>query len=227
MPISARYSEPVNLDAIRSFLSNRAPVTSMGLSDLDGFLTAIAIGPEPIMSSEWLPVVWGGEDSIFDDLDEAWSISSLIVSRYNDMVSSLQFGRQEWAYVFWERAEGELIVEDWAAGFLDALELRAEAWASLFEDRDTALLIVPILLADGERDVAEAMGIGPSEQGVWLRHAAQHIPIAVPAIHAFWKERRMPTPSARSSKRRPRRLRRREASSCRSGKEYNRYCGAH
>ena len=42
--------------------SDRAHEDAMELSELDGFLTAIAIGPELIMPSEWLPVVWGGEE---------------------------------------------------------------------------------------------------------------------------------------------------------------------
>ena len=43
----------------------------MGLSDLDGFLTAIAIGPDLIMPSEWLRVVWGGEEPAFENMEEA------------------------------------------------------------------------------------------------------------------------------------------------------------
>jgi uncharacterized protein len=135
----------------------------MGLTDLDGFLTAIAIGPETIMPSEWLPVVWGGEDSIFDDLDEAWSISSLIVDRYRNIASSLQSDPEGWAPVFWE-SDGEVIVADWAAGFLDAIDLRPEPWAPLFGDRAAAVLMLPILLAAGEPGVAEKMGIGPAEE---------------------------------------------------------------
>lgn len=36
----------------------------MMFSDLDGFLTAVAIGPKLIMPSEWLPHVWIGEHKI-------------------------------------------------------------------------------------------------------------------------------------------------------------------
>ena len=36
----------------RYLLSDHAPDNSMGLSDLDGYLTGIAIGPELIMPSE-------------------------------------------------------------------------------------------------------------------------------------------------------------------------------
>src|SRR5215831_9670801 len=50
----------VDLEALDRFLmSDRSPPDSMMLSDLDGFLSGIAIGPELVLPSEWLPLVWG------------------------------------------------------------------------------------------------------------------------------------------------------------------------
>jgi uncharacterized protein YecA (UPF0149 family) len=50
-----------DLDYLDKWLSSDgSPPNSMMLSDLDGFLTAVAIGPDLIMPSEWLPLVWGG-----------------------------------------------------------------------------------------------------------------------------------------------------------------------
>ena len=59
------YNLPLNgsidLDALDDYLmSDHAPDDRMGLSDLDGFLTGIVVGPELILPSEWLPVIWGG-----------------------------------------------------------------------------------------------------------------------------------------------------------------------
>jgi len=54
--------DQVDLKALDRFLtSDRSPRDSMMLSDLDGFLTGIAVGPELVLPSEWLPLVWGGE----------------------------------------------------------------------------------------------------------------------------------------------------------------------
>ncbi len=52
-------------------MSERAPDDCMQLSDLDGFLTAIAIGPELIMPSEWLPMIWGEGEPVFENTDDA------------------------------------------------------------------------------------------------------------------------------------------------------------
>ncbi len=63
-PQALAHTIPHDLDlkALDRFLtSDRSPRESMMLSDLDGFLTGIAVGPELVLPSEWLPLVWGGE----------------------------------------------------------------------------------------------------------------------------------------------------------------------
>jgi uncharacterized protein len=51
------YNLPLNgsidLDALADYLvSDHAPDNSMGLSDVDGFLTGVVVGPELILPSE-------------------------------------------------------------------------------------------------------------------------------------------------------------------------------
>ena len=59
-------NRPLNkleLDDLESFLSSEScPPGTMDISTLDGFLTALVIGPEAIMPSEWLPFVWAESD---------------------------------------------------------------------------------------------------------------------------------------------------------------------
>src|SRR3954470_23245190 len=59
-------ADRVDLDLLdRYLLSDEAPDNGMALSDLDGFLTGILVGPELIIPSEWLPHIWGGEPPKF------------------------------------------------------------------------------------------------------------------------------------------------------------------
>ena len=47
-------------DELDSFLlGDQSPEDSMTMDHLHGYLTAIAIGPEPITPAEWLPRIWG------------------------------------------------------------------------------------------------------------------------------------------------------------------------
>jgi yecA family protein len=56
-------ADHIDLEELADYLdSDLSPDDCMGLSDLDGFLTAIFVGPELIMPSEWLPIIWGDEE---------------------------------------------------------------------------------------------------------------------------------------------------------------------
>ncbi len=92
---------PIDLDALSAFLmSDRAPQGSMGLSDLDGFLTGVVVGPELIMPSEWTRVVWGGEGPDFESMEEALAIHGTITGRYNEIRRRLDTEPQSFDPVF-------------------------------------------------------------------------------------------------------------------------------
>jgi hypothetical protein len=80
----------VDLEALETFLtSDSSPPDSMMLSELDGFLTGIAIGPKLIRPSEWLPLIWGGPAPEFAGLDEANAILGSLMARYNEIVRAI------------------------------------------------------------------------------------------------------------------------------------------
>src|ERR1022692_585107 len=110
-----------DLDALARYLdSDQSPDECMGLSDLDGFLTAIIVGPELIMPSEWLPMIWGDEEPEFESKANAETIIGLIMSRYNEIAPGFTSDPEKFEPIFWKMPAGEVIVMDWAAGFLEA-----------------------------------------------------------------------------------------------------------
>lgn len=207
---------PVDLEALDAFLlSDDAPDDSMGLSDLDGFLTGIVIGPEPIAPSEWLPVIWGGEEPAFAGIDQADAILGTILGRYNQIAIGLDADPIRFDPVFLQgTAEQEparivparqAIVADWAAGFLDAMKLRAQAWEPLLRHRRAQLLILPLVALGADDPDDLPFGAGPfaaREIRIWEAGAVEMIPVCVRGIHAFWLEHRQQSAARTLRKRR-------------------------
>jgi uncharacterized protein len=221
----------VDLDALDRFLSSdRSPPNSMMLSDLDGFLTGIAIGPELVLPSEWLPLVWGGEAPEFVDQDEAKAILGAIMGRYNEILR--QIADDEFDPIFWTTRDGTLIAADWAEGFLQAIMLRAHAWDELFKSERHGQLLIPILALCGDENGESLLGFPPDEEDRIMEEATEFIPACTAAIAAYWRENgpeqvstpfpaRPPFQSSQASSK----VGRNDPCPCGSGKKFKKCCG--
>jgi uncharacterized protein len=186
-------NEPLDLDLLDAYLSSdRSPPGCMGLSDLDGFLTAIAIGPELIKPSDWLPVVWGEDEPEFATVEEAQEILALIMGRYNEILNELDTDPDAFEPIFWADEDEEPVVIDWATGFLEAVKIRPEAWEKLTEDPDAGGLFAAILLIGSDLDEMAVEGgeLSGEEIEQLLEDGPELIPDAVIGIHAFWAKQR-------------------------------------
>ena len=192
-------SGPIDLDALDDYLlSDHAPDKSMGLSDLDGFLTGIVVGPELILPSEWLPVIWGGEEPEFETEAEMRTVLGTIMGRYNEIITCLDSEAENFEPIFLEGPEDEVIASDWAAGFLDAVALRPKAWGPLIEDDRAGILMAPLFLLNGDMEI----GDGAADEHELLAEASDMIPTCVAGIQEFWKSNgtnRKPRSSQRRS----------------------------
>lgn len=210
----------VDLETLDAFLmSDQVPDDCMQLSDLDGFLTAVAIGPEMIMPSEWLPAIWGDGEPEFETVEEAQRIINVIMVRYNDILHRLQGHPDGIEPLFWETSAGDVVAGDWAEGFMDGVALRKDSWYPLFHSDEGAALLAPILAFVHDPD-DDAVPEGTADERAELHAAAAElIPSSVHAIDAFWKARR------RSPRRAPK-TGRNDPCPCGSGRKYKRCCGA-
>ena len=121
-----------DLDALETFLmSDRVPESCMRLSELDGFLTAIAIGPELIMPSEWLPVIWGEGEPVFESDEELQSVVGAIFMRHEEILRSIEQEPDAYEPLLEETLDGQMLATNWAAGFMDGAALRKDAWFPL------------------------------------------------------------------------------------------------
>lgn len=223
--------DQVDLKALDRFLtSDRSPRESMMLSDLDGFLTGIAVGPELVLPSEWLPLVWGGEAPEFADEGEAKAILGAIMTRYNEILD--QIADDTFDPIFWATRDGTLIAADWAEGFLQAIMLRLDAWDRLLKSKRDGHLLIPILALCGDENGESLLGLSPEDEDRMMEEAVEFIPACVSAIAAYWcrkgpKQISMPlTPGPSSvSHRSSSKVGRNDPCPCGSGKKFKKCCG--
>lgn len=84
-----------DLERLGDFLvSDDVPDSAMDVATLEGFLTALAIGPRMAMPSAWLPWVWdlehGKEGVIFASTEQANEIVSLIMGWSNQIANTFR-----------------------------------------------------------------------------------------------------------------------------------------
>lgn len=154
---------PAELDAFDRLLTALPADGAMTLDGLDGYLTALAIGPPTLLAelptAAWLPGVWGG------DLDAGPADAAPFASRRqrkDTVVRVLRHLRHlaqqfaaapaAWEPIFSvaERGADEWVdARDWCAGFLQAVDLQPGAWGEVWTDPALAPMLAPLLLLGG------------------------------------------------------------------------------
>ncbi len=187
--------EDWEMDELDRFLLQRSPEGVaeeeddglLGLSELDGFFTAILSGPETIPPSEWLPAVWGSSEPAWESEQGFENIYQLMIRHYNNVADALMQPGFEFEPVFNEsELDGErfLVVNDWCLGYMRGVSLSADAWDrggdELFD------LLQPIMLFSDEPGL-ELLDTLDQEQIEDLQAA---IPGVAQEIQRFWLSRR-------------------------------------
>lgn len=110
---------------------------TMLLSELDGFLAGLIVCPEMIMPSEWMPIVWGYEEPVFDNMEQAQAVTNLIMDHYNDIIRQLDQSR--YSPIYDTDIDDIILWETWLEGFGQAMRLRPEAWRAFAQNEDADL----------------------------------------------------------------------------------------
>lgn len=174
------------IEALDAFLmSDAAPEDCMLISDLDGFLTAVAIGPDEVQPAEWLPVVWGEEEPEFEDAAQAEAMVALMHRRIANIRRQVVEDPDDYAPWFWADDDDNPVAIAWAEGFLAAIDLRPEAWQPLLESEEGLQLVGPIAIFwPAAEDAVAAEDDGDLEE--LQLQMAELIPDAVVGIGKFW-----------------------------------------
>jgi uncharacterized protein len=152
---------------------------AMNIEALDGYLAGLLLTPgrnlAELPGAAWLPVIWGGDaegddHAPFASGKQRKKVVMLVLRHLQSIALAWTHQPKAWEPIF-SFADGEdedteyADAEDWAAGFLMAVDLAPDAWSAWFDGAETAPLLAPIaalgsadgVLAEGsaeERDAA-------------------------------------------------------------------------
>jgi uncharacterized protein len=179
------------LDKLDAYLSSKiSPSESMMLSDLDGFLTGILCSPDFVLPSEWLPIVWGASQPNVDDSETHIWATQAILERYNEIANCLNSEPPYVEPIFWKAKEGHVIAMDWCEGFVEAYQLRKEAWREFLVTPEGYQWMAPIFAHLFDKDGRSLSGASEEELDKVLDDAAKQLPEVVPNIFTHWKGKR-------------------------------------
>jgi uncharacterized protein len=194
----------------------------MTLPELDGFLTALAIGPEPIPSDEWLPIIWNGGEPLFRDDAQAQAVLRAIASRSDDIVHGLRDG--SYGPLMDVDADDRPLPQSWALGFMTGASLRQEAWTKLFESEDDDAIAYPILALCEDEEGKPLFDLSARDRKFLIANAPEMIAGAVADIADYWK--RVPTLAPQTPVRTGPKTGRNDPCPCGSGKKYKKCCSS-
>ena len=192
--------DDTELERLQDFLRGRAASLGdldaetdpgvLGLSELDGFLTGVASGPEPIMPSTWLLALWGEVGHEFESEAQFEAVATLMIRHHNARSRVLMGAPAAFEPLFGDAAgASDLGVDEWCSGYARAVSLTVEAWEA--GGSTVADMLYPIFLFGLPDGWERLEAMSPDEE----RRLQGEVAPAARELHAYWQRRRMPAAS--------------------------------
>lgn len=151
------------LAALDTLLQALPADAAMNIEALDGYLTALLVGPPPgpkRRGADWLPVVWGGDGADpaapaapFASEKQRKRVTVLVLRHLHALDRVLTHDVDAWEPIFSVADDGSrewVDAQDWSAGFLQAVALDPAGWEAVFDDPALAEALVPLALLGGD-----------------------------------------------------------------------------
>lgn len=145
-------------EALAAFLRRRPHPPAIGASGLDGYLTALIIGPRFIDPRLWIPLFAGDKALMAPQGTPAFSAVQTIVANYNRISACLADFPETFRPKFDDRGNGNWDGIFWTSGFLSATEHAPRLWNPVIKGHSsTGDIIAPIrALSSSTKTVGEA-----------------------------------------------------------------------
>ncbi|HEY2346809.1 MAG TPA: UPF0149 family protein [Xanthomonadaceae bacterium] len=219
-------------DALRSLLALRAvPFGGLSLEGLDGFLTALAVGPELVFPDEWLPAIWGAREPRWESTAETERVHGRLLALWNDVLRRVALDPVEQVdaddrAIFDRLDAGVPQGQAWAEGFLDGVEFAPEGWDDWSDDHawiDDALNDIEALTWPIVPDGFVPDDGGPSIEADDREGVLADLP---GIVNRLYRHRLVEEAAHTPIRREAPKVGRNDPCPCGSGRKYKKCCGA-
>ena len=185
-----RKIKAMTLDQLDHWLQHEADLSwkNISISEVDGFLAAMIVGPTFIAPEVWMRAIFGTNIPGAYGEPKGEAAIQAIVERHNDISTTLAERPEDYAPILFREDNGTVHPEYWADGFWQGMTLNMPDWAPLMKVENQAMFL-PIMLYCLDRmgvtedDIPRHI-VEPLAQKGW-----RQIPEAVAQIRTFF----MPT----------------------------------
>ena len=173
----------------RFLMSSQCSDETMAMDALNGYLTAIAIGPVDVAPAQWLPRIWGPtpqDAPKFRDAQQSARIHELLSRALEEIRVTFEVAPKDFEPLFSvHKFKGKelLDAEAWCWGFLEAISLNEAAWRPLRASSQAILLRAIDLLGAEEIDDTQLVLV---DDPVKCHKLAIEVEASVPQIQRFW-----------------------------------------
>lgn len=237
--LASGHNNPLDIleiQRLRQYLESdlqNLPAGSMNLSSTYGFLTAVISGPEIVLPSEWMPMVWGYPN--FETDAQSKEAFQLMVRLYDEIAARL-VGR-EYCILFDDlmdglpegsQANGALwsVASDWSKGYAQGISLEVTEWDQHFEGELDQLLSPVVEIVQNDHLGRQAANVLYGK----FPNILDRLTTVAEEIYHYWLRFRIPGSQELVNKHPIQRLStkvgRNEPCPCGSGLKYKKCCSA-
>jgi uncharacterized protein len=185
------------IDGLDQLLQTLPTDGAMSLDGMDGFLTALAVGPASVLTTlptaDWLPWVWGGDGdggnndaSPFASKRQRKATVVVLLRHLRHLAQQFATTPDDWEPIFSIAEQGDdewADARDWCAGFLQAVDLLPSAWGTAWAQPGLA----PLLQLGGGLEGMDGADTAPAAPDDDNLAAIDELSRAVPdAVLAVW-----------------------------------------
>ncbi len=222
------------------------PDESFNSTELHGFFFGLAITPDPVMPSQWFPVVFGKEGPMFDDEKDAQNCLGYLMEIYNRFMAASMNKKLHFPFDYKKISRNWFPdLEDWAYGLFCALSFRPHHWGMTYEGSeedipedmldvmDACAIVTAAAFPEERSGILETMpGSEPKNEEEMEILVFGLLPACVETLqrHGAMLHKQMHSGRTKAAPEQPVRhepkVGRNELCPCGSGRKYKKCCGA-